>query len=421
MTVFASTARILEILEDLGHNEVSAEFKDLSKNSSVSSTVPWFYSNSPSSLSSIINSWATERSAAALSEDYPNDEYIASLQRAFSQLTSNRSRFPSLGLSAPVKSLRYTEYLQLRQQSPEKMQSILTSKLYVELCTGSLTTCPFDSLIQYLQTLADCVVHYTALLKFDQSHSGVISESDFVAYVRDFSAKLSFVPPDHFDDYVLFVTERILVVVDPLRAKRISIRALMNETIMISWVTMRSASDVTRQPLGPEIFDMLRHAFEGLDSDKDGYVTAEDLTHMSDCRLLLVFCTRACEVIAGDTKLNFGQFLRFRFVWDSAGYAWANTILFDILDIDSNGLITIFEMHYFYKQMMAKFNERFPDDQRKPPLEAFMSEAFDICQSTDDGITKDNFVKSRGSESVLKHMLDLRSFVKSELNEDILG
>jgi Ca2+-binding EF-hand superfamily protein len=421
MSVFSDPDRLRDVLSDLGHTQVISELTSLSSRSSKRSSIPAFHVPCSSFLSAI-NSLATERSLRAFTQDFPTDEYIADLKRWYAERSSTQTRFPSLAGSQATRHLRYPEYLDLRTKSPESLQPLLTSKLYVELCAGSLIQCPFDNLIQYLQILGDCVAHFAALLKFDPLRTGLISEANFIAYIREKAASLPFLSDggDYLEKYIIFVSQRIGVVVDPLRSGRIPLRTLMNEAIMVNWITLKSSRDDPRRPLlSSETFEAIARNFKEMDSDKDGFIVADDLAKLNDYQLLPSFCARVCEVMSDEGKLDFARFVRFQMAWGNVGETWANTVLFDILDIDENGLITMHELHYFYREMVAIFRERLPNEQRAPMVEAYMSEAYDSCLATEEGITKENFVRSGKVGAIVQHMTDLRYFLKTEYAVDI--
>ena len=92
--------------------------------------------------------------------------------------------------------------------------------------------------------------------------------------------------------------------------------------------------------------------------------------------------------------------------------------MFDILDVDGNGKITLFEMNYFFREISQIFHETHPE-QQLPSLDSWVNEQFDHLSVKNGYITKEIFILSKDSDQLVRQLVDLRAFCKLELSEDI--
>ena len=419
MSVLANEARLKEILSEMGCKAVINEFESLKSavGEEEPDGIPLFYANDTTLLGAI-NQLASEHSASKVLNDYPTDEDIEALQQAYAEIAKGRNSFPSLYSSQSTKQLRYTDFLQLRDRWPEHLQPFLTVKLFVQLSdANSMSSCPFPRLVTYLQDLSETAIHYTEVMKLDPTKSGLIPEEKFVEYIKRFIPRLGFMKDKndaYRKRYETFVIGSFLTRADPLKSHKVSVSNLLNGPLFMHWVLLRHWDEERPNPVGEQVATSVMEDFDRMDSDGDGFIDAQELMEIRNAVLTRVFTDRIIEVMCNGGKMDFEHFVRFRIAWDSLGDAWSNAIFWDILDIDSDDLLTRYEVNYFYRELTKNFLERFPD-KTPPPTDWIMSEKFDMCGASEHGLTKENFVKTKAAANFVLSIVDLRYFVKMEL------
>jgi hypothetical protein len=120
---------------------------------------------------------------------------------------------PSLSFSQAPKArvLRSTEYVTLQNSAPASVRPFLTTKLFVELCTNSLSECWFDTLLQTLQTLSDCAAFVSQVLGADPGRVGFVTAENLLEWIRCVAQDIDFASDAADDDdrylerYAVFV------------------------------------------------------------------------------------------------------------------------------------------------------------------------------------------------------------------------
>ena len=421
MSVFLSDARLKEILGEMGCDSVVKEFDALKSDTESDDDIPMFHA-SDATLLGVINQLASTQAGPKVLQNYPTNADIEDLEKAYADISKSRNSFPSLYQSQNTKQLRYIDFLQLRDRWPDHLQPFLTVKLFVQLSDANSTTnCPFPRLIQYLHDVSATATHYTELMRLDATKSGFIEEESFIAYLKTFINQLDFI--QNKDEafrtrYTTFVVQSFLTRTDPLKSHKISVSNLLNGPLFMHWVLLKHWDEDRPNPVGDVVALNVIEDFDRMDDDKDGLIDAQDLTEIRNAVLTPVFTARVLEIMCNAERMDFAQFVRFRVAWDSLGESWANSIFWDILDIDCDGLLRRFEVNYFYRELTKILATRVPD-KSPPPIEWIMSEKFDMCGASELGLTKENFVKKRAAANFVLSIVDVRYVAKLELGVDI--
>jgi hypothetical protein len=95
-------------------------------------------------------------------------------------------------------------------------------------------------------------------------------------------------------------------------------------------------------------------------------------------------------------------------------------VLFDILDVDKNGLLTRFEVNYFHRELVKMLKKKIPDHD-VTDSEAVMSEIFDMLQSPQEGVCKADFLKCLSATRFVRSLTDLKQFMGTEVGNAAYG
>lgn len=425
MSVLNDPEKLSALLLEMGYKAELEEYNKMKDETFIEPEIPNFYTThlpSSSNLESILNTWATNRSLKKLSGKFLSDADIKKLADEYKSIS--KSNFPSLGIGAPTKTIRYLQYQQMRDCLPENVQNFLSTQLYLDIGGSALQPINYDDFMAHLEAITRCVKHYSFLLSLDKTRSGFVTVKDFIKYVQKFVAELDFVEEEEeekagFKNYYLdFVISRFLIVLDPLSTGKIQSERITTEPLFMFFVMLDGDGEDLRNPFDKSIVKSVINDFKNMDTDDDGKLKSINLLRMCNYRLTRAFADRVGDALCKDGNMSFAWYVKFRVAWDSVGCVWANTFLWDALDIDGNGIFTQFEANYFYREICKNFKKLYPD-RKPPPIEWVVSEKFDMAGATSMIITKEMFVNNKNSLNFVRHLTDLRSIVLWELNEDI--
>ncbi|OHT17664.1 EF hand family protein [Tritrichomonas foetus] len=435
MSVFSDSKRLSAILQQMGYSEVLKEYSVMAQNKKEKEEIPGFYishKTKSENLASIINSWATTQSILKIKEKYPTMEDVDKIEAEFKRMSSTSS-FPSLGArGGGGRTLRYPQYLQLREVWDDDLKPILSSSLFIEVGGTSMHTCNYDALIQHLTILARCSEHYSYLQSLDLSRSGYITNDEFKEYVKKYAFQFSFLQYDseNANDnytsqeelmklYVEFASQQFLVVLDPLSSGKVMIAKILNDVLFMFFVMVDGWTEERQNPFSLEVLNSFVKDFKNIDFKKTGILEPDSLLYMNRLRFTQAFVNRATETISfNNGVMNFEWYVRFRVAWFSVGEPFANAYFFDAIDIDGDGFITQNEMNYFQREIDKATKELYPEEKNIPPYDFVVSQHFDMCQASDQRISRKMFVEAKSTEGLLRRLCDIRDFTQYELSKD---
>ena len=308
MSVFIQSSKLSSILQKLGCTEVEKEFSLLAKEND-NREIPGFYSShsvKKDNIASLINTWSTAQSIIKVKEKYPTKDDVKALEDAYSKMNSSSS-FPSLGKSMSGRSLRYPQYLQLRESWKEELQPILSTRLFVEVGGSSMNICNYDALLVHIKTISRCSEHYCFILSLDPSKTGYLTEQDFKKYISHFALEFTFIQSEYDDEmrkkYVEFSTQQFLVILDPLSSGKIMIGNLLNHAFFMYFVMVDGWSDDRANPFSFDFFKSFIIDFNRMDLNHDGIIEPKDLVYMNKLRLTTAFVCRAADGIGFNNNI----------------------------------------------------------------------------------------------------------------------
>lgn len=423
MTSFIQSSKLSSILNKLGYSEVEKEFTKLSNENDEIDIIPGFYSSHKAkkdNIASLLNSWSTAQSIIKVNEKYPTKDDVKALEDAYTKMNSSSS-FPSLGKSISGRTLRYPQYLQLRESWKDELQPILSSRLFIQVGGNSMNVCSYDALLIHIKTISRCSEHYSFLLSLDPTRTGFILESDFKTYINHFASEFSFIQSEYDEElrkkYYEFSAQQFLVILDPLSSGKIMIGNLLNQAFFMYFVMVDGWSEDRTNPFSFDYFRNFVQDFKTMDLNNDGIIEPKDLIYMGKLRLTSAFARTAADGIGFNNNIiNFEWYVRFRTAWYFLGEPFANIYFFDALDIDGNGIITQYEINYFVREVIKIAKELYPDNKSIPPYDYIASQLFDMCQASDQKITRQFFVQSRATANLVMRICDAREFIRYELD-----
>lgn len=416
MNILSKPESVNLLLNKTGRNEVSKYYTELINSGPKNKEIPKFYipdiqsnkNNYQYTFASLLISLASNHSFQSIINSYPSYQDIQDLHDAYEKMPK----------STKARVIGYSQYKQLRQQWPESLQPILSSRLFIEIGSYPTHTINANEFFKRLDIIPCCVEHFVRLNQYDLLKTGSIDEKNFIEYVTDMSNNLSFIEQqskeysNFHQRFIEYVTTAIFTILDPIRTGKILISELIKNSYYLDFVMLESLSDnMDDNHFSPAITMKYINEFDQIDHDGDGLLSPEDLYSIPNTKFTKAFVNRVFDVTTSNILSDFCWYIRFRFMWDNPDTKWANQIMFDIFDVDGDGKITYFEINYFYRDIKKASDLQFP------PLESWMNEMFDHYSVTDSVITKKMFIDSFMSH-YLRQLADACTFINSEFPEE---
>ena len=424
MSGIVDSCFVQDFLRSQFNENVEGEYLNLLKHAYLSDTVPPFWNSQSEEMSQEIFTYigkvGRQTAILELREMLPELSEIEHLTEMVSkQGTGSKSLLNYSRARTPVL-ISYKQYKELKEQSSQQLQRMLTSKLFLNLCNKTTRNVSMERLVKHLKLTRNCEDYYLKLVAYDTNMSGFVSEANFVEYVKSIIAELPFIDlfldeePHFVDFYSLYVAHKMLVIHDPLRTCSVSIESIIKDPLFLQFVGLVEWEDTQQSELDPLDAKRLIAMFYEMDTDEDGKLTKEDLLHMPTFRFSDLFIERLILTFPGEMDLVW--YYRFIFAYVGLGKPWANQILFDVLDIDGNGVINEVEYHLFFYDILKDWQEvcDYPD----PSYGTLASETFDMCNATNNSMTKEKFIRTLRAKSFVHNIVDLRSLVKFLHNDD---
>lgn len=199
--------------------------------------------------------------------------------------------------------------------------------------------------------------------------NNVVTFDDLVALVRsvvDFHPGLEFLTQEEFQNaYCRTVAYRILFHHDPHGTRTVTWSEFNKSRLPDVLMSLDSVTDINQvlDYFSYEHFYVLYCRFWELDADKDLHVNLADLREYNQATL----CTRALErVLQGRGRkltstrpgyMNFEDFVYFCLAEEDKTSDAAKRYWFHVVDIDGDGIISGYELNYFFDEQLDRLVE----------------------------------------------------------------
>lgn len=411
---------ISQLLHDSKYDETRKEYELLHQKSEESLIPPFIIKNTTKSSNfySAIMKWIKKKSMSSIREMFPTLDDVDQLREAITSL--NTSNFPTL--RQRIKQLKYSDYCIIKEKCPHLSQ-FLTSKLFLELCNKVNHTVYQNDLVSHVAIQSYAVDYCIKLIQKDKKNVGSLTKTQFIKFVQQISDEFEFI--DDLSEsiekgkilYCFYLTERFFVTLDPLKTGRIAIENIIASDLFHFLLKLAAEGNTSPNPFDDKTALLFMDEFMGMDSDKDGLITKDDILRMPGTRFTVSFVDRIFDTIASSCMTDFGWYFRFKIAYSNLGKPWANILFFDVMDIDENNELNETEVNYFFHDLSQDYADFY--QREHPPYENFSAELFDICGATSLKITKAEFINLTEASKFVKHLVDLAAFAKWENNDTI--
>lgn len=416
---FFMTENLQEQLTELGYDKVAEYLKQYS---STTNAVPSFYIPIQKTIPDLYAALTSIHGLERFQLMYPTVSKIKELKIQADKIVR----------SFGEKKINYQQYIQLRESSPENLMNFLTSRLFIQLNGGSNSSLSYNDFFNYLFSVAYAVPHIKVLLSYDLSNSGIISIESFTKYVAQMVDRIYFVEMftkknhEFKQYYIQYVVNVIFARLDPLFTRVISIKDLIEDKIYLQFLNLDPTLEpddedesFKRNVFGPINPKSYIDVFSKLDMDHDGILKAEDVMQIPGIRWCRTFAESL--ISKASPAPNFEWYCRAQFCYDNIGEPWANAFYFDVMDINNDGVITEEDLAPIYAEVSQVLKQVVVNPQNPlPSFKWIVNENLDLYGVTNGEITKQLFINTKSTSGFIRHLVDIRGFIKWEADIDIL-
>ena len=427
MSLLNDTKNMIKIMEEEDNTETKREYCNLLENSGVINEIPPFYSKKQGkqpTIKAMINNWAKEKSLISLRRNFPTIDDIDELRNSIIKSDFAGSGGLQKFTRSMPRTMKYSDYCKLRNKWPEHFSCYLTSKLFLDLCRPDNHTIYPEELFSHLSLQSYAIDYYRLMMKRDILNKGALEKKEFYQFIDDVSKNYSFLdeiieiyPNNGKVRYVNYVTERFFVELDPLHSGSISIDNIMSSDLFLELIRLEEFTEARPNIFGKPKVLLYFKQFDEMDGDDDETLTKDDILHMPETRFTMSFVDQLFDSMVAYDKFDFRMFCRFKNAYTELGKPWANQLLFDIMDIDKNGVIDETEINYFYHDISRDFEDFFEAD--PPKFQDLVNELLDICSARTSVITKKEFIENSEVSKLIKNLIDLKALGKWERSDDV--
>jgi len=323
--------------------------------------------------------------------------------------------------------LSYDDYSQLRDDSDEETKLFLSAQLFAKMMDKDTYMVSSSDLNRNLLISINSQLHYSFMLSMDLIDDDNMTENDFFRYLEACTHNFKFTKviidenPYFEEFYVTYIGETICSQLDPLRTRNISIEMLFKSKIFEELLSIDpneginfSSDNLFSIQKAAEVLETFRRA----DVDNDGVLTTNDLMNVDGRKWTPSFSQALIDNAHRAGVPNFFWFVRIDSAWKNFGKSWANTILFDTLDIDHDGYISELEIRWFIKDHINEpSNKEIIKGREAVIFESLFNEIMDGYQEKTRKLSKDDFIHGGDRSFCIGYLVDYRVFNKNVLQQ----
>ncbi|KAK8863990.1 Serine/threonine-protein phosphatase 2A regulatory subunit B'' subunit gamma [Tritrichomonas musculus] len=248
----------------------------------------------------------------------------------------------------------------------------------------------------------------------------------------------------HKDYYIPYATTLIMTFLTSYEKEKIPLKKLLFSKIFIKFINLdyddhikrekhrvpslnaddgfpnfSSSSNVSRIRNNPFSLKESKHIYETfikMDSQKSGYLTINDVKETDNFLFTNAFLDRLfhnvlTETAYNDDRFDYTSFLRFYVSLNFMKSPRSVDLFFDVADIDGDGVISNFDILYFYKEMIKESKI----DKELHSYDRFYSELLDITKcNAKEGITKQQIYINKVGNPFFFLLFDIKTFIDWE-------
>ncbi|XP_040574043.1 serine/threonine-protein phosphatase 2A regulatory subunit B'' subunit gamma isoform X2 [Lepeophtheirus salmonis] len=324
------------------------------------------------------------------------------------------------------KYLTYHDYKRVRKESDPKVQSFLSSRLYLTLAEESSGRLLVATLFDYIMRKTWLLQTRIELSLYDKDGSGFLEETDLETYLGELIhtlPKLDILEKSFHPFYICTAVRKFYFFLDPIRTGKIKIRDILASGFLDDFLELRdqeAGKDLQESNWfsGPSVLRIYGQ-YLNLDNDHNGMLSPSELKNYGTGTLTDTFIQRVFqECLTYDSEMDYKTYIDFVLAFENRKSPQSLRYFFRILDIKQQGYLDHFTLNYFFKDILKEMDKL----KQEPVLfEDVMDEIFDMISPKDPNrITLQDLVNSKQGNTIISILIDLNGFWCHESREDYI-
>ncbi|XP_044727195.1 serine/threonine-protein phosphatase 2A regulatory subunit B'' subunit gamma-like [Chrysoperla carnea] len=321
--------------------------------------------------------------------------------------------------------INYTDFLKVASLHP-KCKSYFTATVFAKLQQGD----PYGrisivALFNYVMRKVWVYQTRIGLSLYDITGQGYLRESDLENYILELIPtlpQLEGLEKSFHSFYMCTAVRKFFFFLDPLRTGRIRIQDILACSFLDDLLELRDEDfpkDMQEQnwfsaPSALRVYGQ----YLNLDKDHNGMLNKEELAGYGTGTLTGVFLDRVFqECLTYDGEMDYKTYLDFVLALENRHEPQSLHYLFRILDINSQGYLTAFNLNYFFRAIQ----EQLVSHGAEPVIfEDIKDEIFDMVKPADPTkITLQDLISCGQGDTMISILIEYHGFWAYENREAI--
>jgi len=297
---------------------------------------------------------------------------------------------------------------------------------------GRILVPGFMQFVVRQDTLLKTVLH---LSLYDTDHDGVLKDADLEEYIHDMIPSLpQLAAAEGFGEklypfWVKTAVSKFRFFLDPRHTGRIKLRDLATSPVLDELFELRqqSVEDEAAESnwFSPQfaIFTIYRE-YLALDVDQNGMLSKGELKRWGMGSLTDVFidCVFA-ETTTYHGEMDYESYLEFVLAMDYKDTKEALAYFFNLLDVRKNAYLTIFNINYFFREVLAAMNAGDAGNgAANVTVEDVKDEIFDMVKPKDPNhITLQDLIECQVGDTIVTMLIDMNGFWQYDNREALMA
>jgi len=269
---------------------------------------------------------------------------------------------------------------------------------------------------------------------YDSSGNGQLTERELEQWVTDLIPRLPALTElrkEFFPYYKVTAVRKFLFFLDPKRRGRVSLQDMLSSPILHELLDLRRAdlpaAELKLNWFSLDYAEMLYSDYLKLDSDQNGMLSVNELAHYKGGGLTMPFVQRVfqeCHTYRnkewGHNEMDYKSYLDFVLAMSYKATPEAIGYFFRLLDLERRGRLSAFEVSYFFRAVVDKFEEI--GEEPNCTVEDVQDEIFDMIKPRDPMyITLHDLVNCKVGDTIIGMLTDVHDFFRYDRREQFMG
>ncbi|KAH0793141.1 EF hand family protein [Histomonas meleagridis] len=394
----------LKLLKTTGHENEQAEYQKLiGQTNSTEDEIPSFWhKNIPDNLEKSHCQMMGQQAAEHILNKVPDDEELEEIFHYFSFKNSQIIKYDENRFKKIIKDVNF----------------FLISEKTVKLFVSYNRYFNFGLFREYIKLLCKLFIYLSRIVRYSTNEGLLLDDNNYMKFVEEFLDDISSFKFIKYNNITQFYLQYFCVIIqicfDPYQTNSYNPFQMVCSSDFISFFNIEEETGKDNIFSYESFLDIYNQFYK---LSKEGLITKSKLKNYQNHKLTDAFIERVFEVSSkyGDEKgIDFFGFLMFHLNFDLLiKHPNSGVYLFRLFDIDGDGVVSPFDLSFFFKDCMreSRINQVIDFDN-------FVKEMFDRLNANLSGFTIEQFCKSPERIYVTYLLADYSNFVKGFIEEE---